>query len=165
MANLPCLTSAPMGQVEGFVWRFRTMFSKPNRSRSSSRPVGSNGPLYQQTMSGCCSCPGSRTASRKSTKPSGPPTSSGGHPGYRRQAAGLPHHRPAKALAAHPRAPQLEDVRIHDLSHRCASWPDFLAAKEVIKRCNWLSFSLFPKPPDIAIYNPKSHSHRIHYNI
>ena len=45
MANLPCLTSAPMGQVEGFVWRFRTMFSKPNRSRSSSRPVGSNGPL------------------------------------------------------------------------------------------------------------------------
>ena len=74
MANLPCLTSAPMGQVQGFVWRFRTMFSKPNRSRSSSRPVGSNGPLYQQTMSGCCSCPGSRTSSRSSTKPSGPPT-------------------------------------------------------------------------------------------
>ena len=53
----------------------------------------------------------------------------------------------------------------HDLRHSCASWPDFLAAKEVIKRCDWLSFSLFPKPPDIAIYNPKSHSHRIHSNI
>ena len=24
MANLPCLMSAPMGQVEGFWWRFRT---------------------------------------------------------------------------------------------------------------------------------------------
>ena len=59
----------------------------------------------------------------------------------------------------------LEDVRIHDLRHTCASWPDFLAAKKVIKRCNWISFSLFPKPPDIAIYNPKSYSHRIHSNI
>ena len=62
-------------------------------------------------------------------------------------------------------AARLEDVRLHDLRHSCASWPDFLAAKEVIKRCNWLSFSLLPKPPDIAIYNPKSHSHRIHSNI
>ena len=59
----------------------------------------------------------------------------------------------------------IEDVRLHDLRHSCASWPDFLAAKEVIKRCNWLSLSLFPKPPDIAIYNPKSYSHRIHSNI
>ena len=59
----------------------------------------------------------------------------------------------------------LHDVRIHDIRHSCASWPDFLAAKEVIKHCNWLSFSLFLKPPDIAIYNPKSHSHRIHSNI
>ena len=59
----------------------------------------------------------------------------------------------------------LDGVRVHDLRHSCASWPDFLAAKEVIKRCNWLSFSLLPKPPDIAIYNPKSHSHRIHSNI
>ena len=49
----------------------------------------------------------------------------------------------------------LHDVRIHDIRHSCASWPDFLAAKEVIKRCNWLSFSLLPKPPYIAIYNPK----------
>ena len=59
----------------------------------------------------------------------------------------------------------LDDVRIHDFRHSCASWPDFLAAKDVIKRCNWLSFPLLPKPLDIAIYNPKSHSHRIHSNI
>ena len=35
----------------------------------------------------------------------------------------------------------LRDVRLHDLRHTCASWPDFLAAKKVIKRCNWISFS------------------------
>ena len=30
----------------------------------------------------------------------------------------------------------LHEVRVHDLRHSCASWPDFLAANEVIKRCN-----------------------------
>ena len=54
------------------------MFSMPNRARFSSKPIGSNGPPYQRTMSRCCSCAESRTASRKSMKPSGPPTSSGG---------------------------------------------------------------------------------------
>ena len=59
----------------------------------------------------------------------------------------------------------LNEVRVHDLRHSCASWPDFLAAKEVIKRWNILYFSLFPKSLDIALYNPKSHSHRIHSNV
>ena len=31
MANLPCLTSAPIGQIEGFVWRSRTE-KRPRRS-------------------------------------------------------------------------------------------------------------------------------------
>ena len=54
------------------------MFSMQKRARASSKPIGSNGPPYQLTMSRCCSCAGSRTASRKSMKPGGPPTSSGG---------------------------------------------------------------------------------------
>ena len=45
----------------------------------------------------------------------------------------------------------LDDVRIHDLRHSCASWPDFLTAKIVIKRWYSLCFSLFPKPLDIAL--------------
>ena len=54
------------------------MFSMQKRARSSSKPIGSNGPPYQRTMSRCCSCAGSRTASKKSMNPCGPPTSSGG---------------------------------------------------------------------------------------
>ena len=43
------------------------------------------------------------------------------------------------------------DVRPHDLRHTCASWPDFLTAKIVIKRWYGLCFSLFPKPLYIAL--------------
>ena len=58
--------------------RPRAMFSMPRRARASSNPIGSNGPRYQSSIARCSSCAGSRIASRKSIKPSGPPTSSGG---------------------------------------------------------------------------------------
>ena len=51
--------------------RRRAMFSMQKRARSSSKPIGSNGPPYHRTMPRCCSCAGSRTASRKSMNPCG----------------------------------------------------------------------------------------------
>ena len=35
------------------------MFSMQKRARSSSKPIGSNGPSYQRTISRRCSCAGS----------------------------------------------------------------------------------------------------------
>ena len=60
-----------------------------------------------------------------------------------RQRSGLPTAlRPTFSRnAARLLAPTI--VQLDDLRHSCASWPDFLAAKEVIKHCNWLSFPLF----------------------
>ena len=48
--------------------RRRTMLSmqSPTRSRHIEAISGRSGPPYQRTMSRCCSCAGSRTASRKS---------------------------------------------------------------------------------------------------
>ena len=63
------------------------------------------------------------------------------------------------------RQADIEDVRLHDLRHTCASWPDLVMAKEVIDRWSILCFSLFPKSHDITSYNPKSYSHRIHSNV
>ena len=72
-------------------------------------------------MSGCCLCPGSRTGSRKSTKPSGPPTSFGGHPGSSPPSCRAPTSPTCKSPGGASARAQLEDVRIHDLSHSYAS--------------------------------------------
>ena len=81
--------------------RRRAMFTMPNRALVSANPIGSNGPPYQSSIALCSSYPGSRNASRKPMKSSGPPTTSGGQrraPPTEAGYATVPPLRPSRSI-------------------------------------------------------------------
>ena len=102
--------------------RRRAMSPKPNRARpgrSGRTVICTSGPCPDLARA-----PGSRTASRKSMKPSGPRTSSGRHPGSSPPSCRPPTSPTCKGPGGASARTRLEDVRIHDLRHSCATRPD-----------------------------------------